>query len=220
MSSRWQLSPTAQADLDDILTWSVENFGDQAADRYATLILSALADIAFDSRRPGAVLREDWGSGLISWHLQGSRAHAGVAGGRARRPRHLAVYRLSGEVIEVLAFIHEREAPDATSRRPTRQRSRKPLLRGRLVGASAALTGGGRRRWSSAGFCTVPARTASSVRTDAPPSGWRAGHRRVGGARTGAAASPAPSPARRWRVRWRGAGCSGPGPVGASSWRA
>lgn len=111
MSIRWRLSPTAQADLDDILAWSVENFGDRGADRYAALIFAALSDISSDPHRPGVVLRDDWGAGIISWHLRGSRLRAGLAMGRVRRPRHLVVYRLAGDTVEILAFIHEREDP-------------------------------------------------------------------------------------------------------------
>jgi toxin ParE1/3/4 len=48
------LSPSAEADIREILHWSEEHFGKGAADRYAELIAQALNDLGAEPERAGS----------------------------------------------------------------------------------------------------------------------------------------------------------------------
>ena len=102
---RASLSPEAEADFEDIVLWSVEKFGADAAVRYTDLIFQALHDIEADPSRPGARHPDGLPSGVYTYHLSTSRDH--VAGDRVKTPRHFVIYRIAAPLVEVLRILHD-----------------------------------------------------------------------------------------------------------------
>jgi len=103
----YRLSATAQADIIDILAWTHEHFGGAARQRYETLIVTALRDIADQPNRPGSLERPELGDNVRSWHLGLSRERARTNTGIVRQPRHFLIYRPEGECVVVGRVLHD-----------------------------------------------------------------------------------------------------------------
>ena len=101
-----RLARAASRDITAILKWSLTEFGEAAALRYADLIEQALTDIAADPKRPGSKQRSEIGKGCHTYHLEFSRSR--VAGGRVKEPRHFLIYRLRDRnAIEIIRILHD-----------------------------------------------------------------------------------------------------------------
>ena len=96
-----RLSASAEADFEHIIAWTVTQFGEQQALRYADTILSALAALSEGPSILGTRARDDISKGLLSLHV----ARQG------RKGRHLILFRVdptSGRnVIEVIRLLHD-----------------------------------------------------------------------------------------------------------------
>jgi toxin ParE1/3/4 len=101
----------ARAEIASTLQWSEEHFGQAAALRYELLIRQGLVDIAHDPHRPGSTLRPELGPGVYVIHLAHSRARASDPPDRVKHPRHVLVFRLTDESVEVLRVLHESADP-------------------------------------------------------------------------------------------------------------
>jgi toxin ParE1/3/4 len=97
----------AQADVTELLDFSRSHFGNEAAERYGELIDQALADLLANPLRAGVRRRIGSPSSLRLYHLRSSRG-AGARVRRVARPRHYLVFRVSGEVLELVRVLHER----------------------------------------------------------------------------------------------------------------
>jgi len=106
-SLRIVLAPSARSDIREVLIWSQERFGEQAAERYRGLLKEALRDIAADPQRPGSRERPDLARCVRTYHLYFSRERAGGDLGIVKKPRHFLVYRQRGDVIEVMRVLHD-----------------------------------------------------------------------------------------------------------------
>ena len=100
MKRRWtiHLAAAAERDFQEILRWTVANFGPRQAKTYSRTLSSALHDLALGPAIPGARLREDISPGINTLHV-------------ARKGRHFVVFRVaasnSSEVIDVLRLLHD-----------------------------------------------------------------------------------------------------------------
>lgn len=101
-----RLSPQAEADLDEILEWSEEQFGHGAALRYAELVIQALRDLGSDPARPSARQRPELPQGVYTYHLASSRVRVQAAD-RVKTPRHFLLYRVAVARVEVLRILHD-----------------------------------------------------------------------------------------------------------------
>lgn len=105
---QYRISNAARADIVDILRLSQAQFGDQARQRYQTLILTALQAIAGTPYRIGNHDRDELAPGLRSYHLTYSRQQAKHPYGTVKSPRHIVFYRVaSDEAIEVVRLLHD-----------------------------------------------------------------------------------------------------------------
>ena len=95
-----RLAAAAEADIQDILHWTVGQFGEAQARVYAETLSAALEALTAGPRVPGAKARDDIAKGLFTIHV----ARHG------RRGRHFVVFRIGQdqgrEVIEVLRVLH------------------------------------------------------------------------------------------------------------------
>ena len=105
---RYRISNSARADIVDILRISQTQFGDQARQRYQTLILTALQALASAPYCIGSHDRDELAPGLRSYHLICSRQQAKHPHGTVRNPRHFVFYRLADDdLIEVVRLLHD-----------------------------------------------------------------------------------------------------------------
>ena len=105
----YRLAGPARRAIVDILRQSALSFGPLARERYATLFLQAMDDVAADPKRPGVVevgaLREMLGL----YHLKHARRHLTAPALRVGSPRHLIVFSVAEDgVVTVLGVIHDR----------------------------------------------------------------------------------------------------------------
>src|SRR5258708_33080171 len=97
-----------------IMSWSLQEFGEDAALRYGALMTQALSDIAIDPARPGVLQRSDLAEGVLAYHLSLSRERASSGLGIVRNPRHFVIYRRpdqSSMTIDVLRGLHDTREP-------------------------------------------------------------------------------------------------------------
>lgn len=104
----------ADLDLQSIFSWTFDEFGKPAVERYGQLIGQALHDLAEDPKRLGTqMVTKD----LMIYHLRHSRTQRGWQ--KVHRPRHVILYRTTPTHVEILRYLHdamdlENHFPDET----------------------------------------------------------------------------------------------------------
>ncbi len=63
--AKFVLSSVAETDIEEILAWTQEHFGESARLRYEAIIVQAILDIAADTERPGAWLVRNYPRELV-----------------------------------------------------------------------------------------------------------------------------------------------------------
>jgi len=107
VSKRAVLSPDAQRDIRNIMAWSNDKFGVEAARRYRTLLIQVLKDISDDPLRPGSKERpEIMAQGVRTYHFFFSRDR--VTCQPVKEPRHFVLYRRGRNGgVEVARILHD-----------------------------------------------------------------------------------------------------------------
>jgi toxin ParE1/3/4 len=100
------LSGAAQQDIAQILEWTQEAFGDAGRTRYENLISTALIDLLSDPTRAGVRQRNDIGKSICIYHLASSRKRT-TTSKHVAKPRHLVLFRVKKNVIEVARLLHD-----------------------------------------------------------------------------------------------------------------
>lgn len=100
------LSAAAQQDIAQILEWTQEAFGDAGRARYEKLISTALTDLRNDPARSGVRLRDDIGKRVCTHYLASSRKRV-TTSKQVAKPRHLVLFRVKKNVVEVARLLHE-----------------------------------------------------------------------------------------------------------------
>ena len=105
---RYVLAPAAQRDIEQILAWSHQQFGEQARLRYEALLVRAILDVSDDPSRAGSLGRPEIVAAARTYHLRHSRDRVNSAAGRVSRPRHFLLYRLRNEgQVEIGRVLHD-----------------------------------------------------------------------------------------------------------------
>jgi toxin ParE1/3/4 len=103
-----RLSAVAENDIANILARTAGDFGETARQRYETLLVTALQDIARDPESIGSFARPEIGPAVRTYHLRHSRERARVSHGVVRKPRHLVLYRvLRADIVEVGRVLYD-----------------------------------------------------------------------------------------------------------------
>lgn len=103
-----RLSQEAQEDIEAILAWTDEQFGDGIRVRYEELLVQALPDLAEDPGRPGTIQRPELTKGAFTYHLRHSRDRVSRTRGRIRKPRHFLLYRVAADgYLEIGRVLHD-----------------------------------------------------------------------------------------------------------------
>ena len=94
-----RLTATAELDFQNIIVWTLEEFGVGQADIYADTLTSAITALIDGPTIAGARERREIGKGLCTLHV--SR--------RGRKGRHFVLFRVnsSARQIEVLRLLHD-----------------------------------------------------------------------------------------------------------------
>ena len=98
----WQvrLTATAESDFQNIIAWTLEQFGDRQARIYADALAAALAALTAGPATVGARERPEIGKGLLTLNVARS----------GRKGRHLVLFRVGPNKrhrhIEVLRLLH------------------------------------------------------------------------------------------------------------------
>jgi toxin ParE1/3/4 len=101
------IAKAAQDDIEQILEWTVHAFGTVGLKRYETLIRAALSDLSTNPSRIGVRIRGDIGADICTYHLASSPRRASTSGKQVAKPRHLIVFRIKGEVVQVARLLHD-----------------------------------------------------------------------------------------------------------------
>lgn len=95
------LTAAAEADFEEILRWTVNQFGDAQARAYAETVSAALSDLTAGPQIAGARKRDDILKGIFTLHVAR----------KGRKGRHFVMFRVaraSGrDAIEVLRLLHD-----------------------------------------------------------------------------------------------------------------
>lgn len=100
-----RLTAAAEADFEEILRWTLDQFGDAQAHIYAETVSAALNDLAAGPNFVGARKRDDILKGIFTLHVAR----------KGRKGRHFVMFRFGrapdDDVIEVLRLLHDAMDP-------------------------------------------------------------------------------------------------------------
>ncbi|MEI2639922.1 MAG: type II toxin-antitoxin system RelE/ParE family toxin [Microthrixaceae bacterium] len=103
-----RITESAQSDINEILRWTANNFGDEAAQRYLALVTAAIFDVAEDPERVGSISRPELGPAAMTWHLRLSRSRSSS---EVQRPRHFLIYRVVDQHVLLGRVLHDAMEP-------------------------------------------------------------------------------------------------------------
>ena len=102
------LAPAAERDIEQILAWSHEQWGEQARLRYEAPLVRAIWDVVEVPNRAGSHTRPEIAAGARTYHLRHSRDRLTGPPGRVSRPRHFLLYRTMPDGhVEIGRVLHD-----------------------------------------------------------------------------------------------------------------
>ncbi len=102
------LSPSAEADIEDILAWTHEHLGEAARLRYEELLAQAILDVAANPERPGCMSRPELSETVRTYPLNYSRNNVFPAANRVKRPQHFLLFRKADRgTVEIGRVLHD-----------------------------------------------------------------------------------------------------------------
>jgi toxin ParE1/3/4 len=106
--AKFVLSPAAETDIEDVLAWTHEHFGEAARLRYEELLAQAILDVAANPERPGSTSRPELSEAARTYHLYHSRNNVSPAANRVKRPRHFLLFRIADTgSVEIGRVLHD-----------------------------------------------------------------------------------------------------------------
>jgi toxin ParE1/3/4 len=107
-SMRLFIAPAAEQDMEAVLRWTHDEWGEQASRRYEALLVQAIIDVATNPDLPGSNRRREIAANARTYHLTHSRNHIATNVGRVKRPRHFLLYRIRPDgPVEIGRVLHE-----------------------------------------------------------------------------------------------------------------
>ena len=107
MSRHVIIAPAAQRDVEAILIWTHERFGEQARLRYEAILCQAIVDVAEDPDRTGCHLRPEVAANARTYQLWHSRNRV-ASKPRVSQLRHFLLFRTRDDgCIEIGRVLHD-----------------------------------------------------------------------------------------------------------------
>jgi toxin ParE1/3/4 len=105
---RLVIAPAAEADVESILGWTEEHFGELARRRYEALLVRAILDVAERPDRAGVNDRPELAASARTYHLFHSRQRVTAGVGRVKEPRHFLLFRERPDgKVEIGRVLHD-----------------------------------------------------------------------------------------------------------------
>ncbi|QDU80152.1 Plasmid stabilization system protein [Polystyrenella longa] len=105
---RVRLAPAAEQDIESILRWTHETFGEQTRLLYEELLIQAILDLQTDPARAGSQRRPELVNEARSYHLRSSRDNVHQSIGRIHKPRHFLIFRVGRDsFLEIARILHD-----------------------------------------------------------------------------------------------------------------
>src|SRR5690242_2853722 len=101
------VSAAAEEDIESILRWSQDQFGERARGRYEALLGQAIVDLAEKPDRAGSHERPELGPLARTYHLRHSRKRVKTSTGRVKEPRHFILFRVRSGNLEIGRVLHD-----------------------------------------------------------------------------------------------------------------
>ncbi|TAN47380.1 MAG: type II toxin-antitoxin system RelE/ParE family toxin, partial [Rhodospirillales bacterium] len=96
-----RLSDAAKADLQNIINWTADHFGDRQAETYSEIVYDALEALEDGPDVVGVRVHDDLPKGILTLHAARS----------GKKARHVILFRAepprSGKIIQVLRIPHD-----------------------------------------------------------------------------------------------------------------
>jgi toxin ParE1/3/4 len=116
------IAPAAERDIQTVLAWTHEHFGERARRRYEALLLQAISDVAENSDLPGSSRRDEIAADARTYHLAHSKDRVARRTGRVKRPRHFLLFRVRDDGrVEIGRVLHD--SMDLPSHLPSEYRA-------------------------------------------------------------------------------------------------
>ena len=105
---RFFVAPAAQLDMEEVLEWTQNQWGEKARLRYEALLFRAILDVAMNPTLPGSSDRSEIAREARTYHTGNSRNRVAKKIGRVNKPRHLLLYRIRADgLVEIGRVLHE-----------------------------------------------------------------------------------------------------------------
>jgi toxin ParE1/3/4 len=105
---RYRVSRPAAQDIETILAWTHEQFGEKARVRYEALLIRGILDVAERPDRAGSQARPEIAASARTYHLRHSRDRVKKSVGKVQRPCHFLLYRtLTSGFVEIVRVLHD-----------------------------------------------------------------------------------------------------------------
>jgi toxin ParE1/3/4 len=105
---QYRLAPRAEHDIEAILEWTYEHFGNKVRTRYEALLAKAILDVAEEPERAGSHTRPEIAARVRTYHLRHSRDRVDTVIGKVRDPRHFLLYRSKDDGrVEIGRVLHD-----------------------------------------------------------------------------------------------------------------
>ncbi|MBL8000175.1 MAG: type II toxin-antitoxin system RelE/ParE family toxin [Candidatus Kapabacteria bacterium] len=100
--------PAARQDIENALTWSGENFGAAALERYKALLAVALKEIHANPNLLHSYEEQGLQEGIRLYHIRHSRKRAAVEGEIVGNPRHIIAFMVKNGDTLIVRVLHDR----------------------------------------------------------------------------------------------------------------
>ncbi len=100
MAVKYRLSSKAQLQYSQILSYTLDKFGEIGHQNYSSLLKQALHKISVEPYGKHSKERSEIRKGVMSIHLRNINSEV-------KKPRHLIMYRIKPDYVEIIAILHD-----------------------------------------------------------------------------------------------------------------
>jgi len=98
----YRISEAAERDIQSVIDHTLDYFGEDALDRYLTLI-----DLVIQTLRRNPEHGVEFSNAIQKIHLSSFKKKAPAGTAIVKNPRHVLFYRVNGDVLEIIRLLHD-----------------------------------------------------------------------------------------------------------------